>query len=123
MATIKRYDFNYDMYEMEACFEVDTDKFTADHAKATLEFFTWNYDKEADPIDEVMKKYAIVAMNIATQEDYNEYGVISEFNDKEGFCKIDGSSGIKLISISGFEIEEHLLEMTIETTENTKEEK
>lgn len=110
---IKHYDFNYNMYEAEACFKVDTEKFTEEHAKATLEFFLWDYDKEADPINEVMKKYALQAIEIATFNDYNEYGVIEEFNDLEGFCKIDGSSGIELNYISKYEFNETALHMTI----------
>ncbi len=112
---IKHYTFNYNFYEAEACFKVDTDKFTDEHAKATLEFFSWDYDKEANPIDEVMKKYAMQAIKIATFNGYNVFGVKEEFNDLEGFYKIDGSSGIELTVISEYEFDEDSLDMTVVT--------
>ena len=109
----KRYDFNLASYESMALFEVDLEKFTPEMAQATLDFFMWDYDKEADPVDEVMKKYAIEAMRISTINDCNELGVIDEFENKEGFAKIDGSDGITLISVTGFEFEERLLDVEI----------
>lgn len=69
---IRHYTFNYNTYDAEACFKVDTEKFKAEDAKLLLEFFTWDYDKEADPIDELMKKYAIKAIWIATAEEKKE---------------------------------------------------
>lgn len=56
---IRHYNFNYDIYEAEVDFKVDTDIFKEESAKELLEFFTWDYDTEANPIDELMKKYAI----------------------------------------------------------------
>lgn len=112
---IKHYTFNYNVYEAEAAFKVDTEKFTEEKAKATLEFFLWDYDTEADPIDEVMKKYAMEAIKIATFEDYNLAGVIEAFKNKEGFFPIDGSHGIELNLINEYEFDEYDLEMTIET--------
>ncbi|MBL7971733.1 MAG: hypothetical protein JNL03_09445, partial [Prolixibacteraceae bacterium] len=46
----KRYKFDYDVFEAWVNFDVDTSIFTKEMALATLEFFTWDYDKEADPI-------------------------------------------------------------------------
>jgi hypothetical protein len=112
---IRHYTFDYDVLEAEACFKVDTEKFTNEHANTTLEFFIWDYDKEADPIDEVMKKYAIEAIRIATFNGYNEIGVIEEFNDTEGYCKVDGSSGITLNSISEYTFDSAKLDMTVVT--------
>lgn len=109
----KTYHFDYDYLEAEARFEIDTDKFTAELAKETLEFFTWQYDKEADPVDEVMKKYAMEAIRIATFNNYNAFGVTSDFKNKEGFAPIDGSKGIKLMMVSAYEFDEEKLEMKI----------
>lgn len=111
---IKIYNFDYDFLEADVCFKVDTSIFTAEHASPTLEFFTWDYDKDADPIDEVMKKYAIEAIRIATINNYNEFGVISEFEENEGFVRIDGSIGISLISISGYSFDPDKLNVTIQ---------
>lgn len=110
---IKDYTLVYDTHKAEACFRVDTDKFTLEHALETLDFFTWYYDKEANPIDEVMKKYAIEAIIEATFNNYNLFGTIESFNNKEGFCKIDGSYGIELTRIECFEFDGDDLEVTI----------
>jgi hypothetical protein len=109
----KEYTFDYNSMEAEAIFEVDTEVFTDEHARATLEFFTWDYDEEADPIDEVMKKYAVEAIKFATAENYNEQGVISEFDSYEGFCKIDGSAGIELISVTAYRFDPDVLYMHV----------
>lgn len=86
---IKIYSFEYNSYEASCAFRVDTDKFTVEHAMATLDFFDWRYDKDADPIDEVMKKYAITAIRIAAFNNYNVSGVIKEFKDYEGYGSVD----------------------------------
>lgn len=103
------YDYNYDFHEATCKFEVDTNVFTKEMAQETLNFFTWEYNKENDPVDEVMKKYAMQVIQTATFESYNVYGVISEFEDKEGFCKLDGSTGITLLEVSEFEFYESSL--------------
>ena len=54
----KKYSFNYNSFDASAEFVVDLEKFTPELARSTLDFFTWRYDEDADPIDEVMKKYA-----------------------------------------------------------------
>lgn len=103
---IKRYNFNYNSYDADVSFIVDTEIFTNEHAQATLDFFLWDYDSDADPIDEVMKKYAIEAIKIATYYVCGVYGVKEQFKELEGYCLVDGSSGIELVDISGYEFEE-----------------
>lgn len=110
---IKKFNFDYNTYEADALFEVDTEVFTAEMAKATLDFFTWDYDEENDPIEEVMKKYAIEAIRVATFNNFNAFGVEMEFRNKEGFGKIDGSIGIKLIRVNGYEFDDDCLEMEV----------
>ena len=110
---IRIYKFEYDFYSATADFKVDTEKFTEEMALETLNFFHWYYDDKNDPIDEVMRKYALVAIRISTFENYNAAGVIMEFDSKEGFCKLDGTDGIELISISGYEFEDEKLEFKI----------
>ena len=111
--SIRNYTFNYNAYEAEACFKVDTEKFDVEMAKATLDFFTWDYDKEADPIDEVMKKYALEAIRIATFNNYSLYGVKEEFMNNEGFAKVDGSMGIELNVVQGYEFDVEALSMEV----------
>ena len=109
---IRNYEFDYSYGEADCRFSVDTDVFTNEHANATLEFFDWDYDKDADPIDEVMKKYAMRAIREATANGYNTYGVIGEFDSMEGYSKVDGSNGLTLVSVSEYEFDESSLEMT-----------
>lgn len=110
---IRHYTFNYNFYEAEACFKVDTERFKEESAKLLLEFFSWKYDKEADPIDELMKKYAIKAIWIATSENYNEEGVKDWFAEQEGFIAIDGSQGVELNLVNAYEFDEDSLDMTV----------
>lgn len=119
---IKVYDFEYiSAWDATVSFEVDTDVFTPEMANITLEFFTWDYDEDNDPIDEVMKKYAMEVIKQATFNNYSESGVINAFNNNEGFGCIDGSIGIKLIEITPYEFDESELTMSVKTT--TLEEK
>lgn len=113
MAT-KKFKFNYDFHEAEVTILVNTDLFTREHAKATLEFFSWNYDEYNDPIEEVLKKYAMEAIKVATRYSFNVSGVISDFDDKEGFAKLDGSLGLTLTSIDAYEFDEDKLKYKIE---------
>ena len=112
---IKHYTFNYNLHEAEACFKVDTEKFKAEDAKLLLEFFSWNYDQDADPVDEIMKKYAMTAIRIATSENYNERGVRSWFSEQEGFLAIDGSQGVELTFVYAYEFDEEVLYMEVDT--------
>ncbi len=110
---IRHYTFNYNAYEAEVCFKVDTEKFTESNARLLLDFFTWDYDKEADPIDELMKKYAIKAILIATADNCNEEGVKSWFAEQEGFIAIDGSRGVEINLVSAYEFDEDALDMVV----------
>jgi hypothetical protein len=112
---IRHYTFNYNIYDAEACFKVDTEKFKEEDAKLLLEFFDWNYDKESDPIDELMKKYAIKAIWVATAENYNLFGVQSWFKEQEGFMAVDGSQGVELNLVSAYEFDEDALAIEIVT--------
>lgn len=109
----KTFQFDYNYQEAGATFVVDTDVFKPQHAKDLLEFFTWNYDKNADPIDELMRKWAMQAIEIATAENYNEYGVKSWFKENEGFLAIDGSMGVELKFIQQYEFDESVLFVTV----------
>lgn len=86
-----RVEYSYGRGLVE--FEVDPEKFTNEHAQETLDFFSWNYDKEGDPIEEVVKKYALEVFRIGADDSPN--GIIRSWN-QEGFAPIDGSEGIKL---------------------------
>ena len=110
---IIQYNFNYDNGDALANFEVDTDKFTPEIAKTTLDFYTWDYDEAAEPIDEVMGKYAIKAIQLATFEDKNTQGVIELFKNEEGFGNVDGSIGVTLTLVELYEFEDYKLDLTM----------
>jgi hypothetical protein len=111
---IKKYDLDYNNGEAGACFTVDTEKFNPKLVKAYLEFFSWDYDDEADPLDELMKKYGIQAIKIATAENFNDYGVKGWFEEAEGFPNIDGSVGIELTYVAEYEFDEDSLFIKID---------
>ena len=111
--SIKTFNFNYDCYEAEVVFKVDTDVFTNEHAKATLDFFDWYYNGLDDPTSEVLKKYAMEVIRLATNYSFNVKGIISDFDNKEGFAKVDGSLGLTLLSVRGYEFDEGKLDYTV----------
>ncbi len=115
----KKYKFDYDNGEASAEFEIDTEKFTPELAKETLDFFSWDvpYDEDGDYVDEVLKKYAIEAVSDATCNNHNTYGVIYDFENKEGFCRLNGETGIKLLNVSGYEFDDYKLQVEVEEGE------
>lgn len=100
-----KYTFDYDMHRASATFLVDRDRFDTEHALATLNFFSWDYDQQADPVDEVLKKYALECMRLATENGHNHIGVTASMANREGFFPVDGSSGITLTHVEGFEFD------------------
>lgn len=109
---IKTYEFDYNFGEAEATLEVDLDIFTEDKAEFLLDFFRWEYNKDTI-IDDLLKKYAMKIISVSTSENLNEDGVKRWFAEEEGFIKIDGSQGVELILVSGYEFDEELLEVTV----------
>ena len=103
---IKEYKFELPFNLALAKFEVDLDIFTKEHAEQTLTYFSWDYDDENDPIDEVMKKYFCRAIHVASITNYTTRGVIRAFNEEAGFCSVDGSSGITLIEVDAIDFYE-----------------
>ena len=110
---IKKFKFDYDCCEAQAVIKVDTDLFTKQHAQTTLDFFTWDYDEDNDPVEEVLKKYAMEIIRVATKYSFNVSGVTRDFENKEGFAKLDGSLGLTLVSVIPYELDEEKLELTI----------
>lgn len=109
---IKTYDYDYGTGDAEVTFKIDLDIFTNETAILLLDFFGWNYDEETI-IDDLMKRYALTAISVATANNFNEYGVKGWFGEAEGYLALDGSQGIELISVSGYEFDEYLLDLTV----------
>ena len=117
------YDFNYNFHEAYSTFRVDDEKLTKENAKEMLEFFTWDYDEDANPIEELMKKYGMKAIEVATAEDFNTYGVQCWFDESEGFLPLDGSQGIELTNVARYDFDEDSLNLEKRNveTENLKD--
>lgn len=113
------FDYDYAIGEASAKFEVDRDILKPDTAIEYLKFFRWEepYDKDGDPIDELIKKMAMQAIRFATQNSHNLYGVTCDFDEAEGWLPVDGRFGVKLIEVSPYEFRESELEETIKTLE------
>lgn len=109
----KQYDFNYDFFKAQVRLEVDLETFTVEMANETLTFFHWDYDEEADPIDEVMKKYAMAIIRHTVEKNFHSVSSIKSDFSEEGFGPVDGTIGITLISFDGFELNENDLEMEV----------
>lgn len=107
------YNFNYDFHKAEVSFEVDLEVFTPEMANGTLTFFSWDYDHDADPIDEVMKKYAIRVLQFLAERGLHSVNLIKNDFNEEGFGRIDGTIGITLLNYEVFEFEENDLEMEV----------
>jgi hypothetical protein len=102
---IKRFDFDYNYGDAFVSLLVDTEIFTDELAKSLLEFFTWRYDEDAPPVEEYMNKLALECLRVGFTGNWNEFGVIDEFEDKEGFPHLDGTNGIWLFSIDNLDLD------------------
>lgn len=103
---VEKYECNYGFHEAAAVFLIDRDKFTPEVAKEVLEFWSWEYDEEADPIEEAIKKTAIEVIHVASFEGLNTLGVKSEFDSREGWYRLDGSEGITLLKVENYVFDE-----------------
>jgi len=110
---IKKYKFSYSVFDAEAVFKVDTSILTDAIAKDALEFFTWKYNKAGNLLDELLKKYALKVIEIATYRGYDEADLKEYFKNAEGFLAIDGSCGIELIYIDPYEFDDTRLDIRI----------
>ena len=110
---IKQYKFEYGMHDAEVHFDVDLDVFTEELAKCTLDFFSWDDepDENENPIDEVMKKYAMRAIKHGAFDDMAVYGIKQAFEQMEGYAKVDGSMGIMITYFEGHCYDEQQLSL------------
>lgn len=118
---IKQYKLRYN--ELDLILAVD-------HSKASDNFFheindfwgdaAWRLSQSKNDIClTVLKLIAAKCFHLAVSNDYNPYGVMDSFNDgdeTEGFPPLDGSLGIYLVNMDGFNIEDDEI-FLISTTE------
>jgi len=95
------YSFFYNQTSGKASFEVDTTIFTEEKAKDSLAVMGSFYSKDSDPIVEVLKKYAMQAIKIATKDDMSTNQIAQELSMYPGFFNINGNSGITLTNVEG----------------------
>jgi hypothetical protein len=107
----KLFEFTYDYGKAELSFEVDLEKFTPEMAYETLTFFSWDYDHEGDPVEEVMKKYALEALRVSSDNTWVR-SIIANWS-QEGFGPIDGTIGVTLKEFNAFKYDEDDLEMEV----------
>jgi len=108
---IKVLNYDYCSGDADCKLQLDTDKFTKEDAQILLDFFDWDYDEDADPVYEYMKKVAMQCIEIATSERCNAKGVISEIKQMEGWPYLDGTNGITLLDVSRYEFLDDFLEL------------
>lgn len=108
----KIYHFNYDDYKSSVAIAVDTERFTKEMAQITLDFYTWTYDRGADPIDEVVKKYALESIWAGMHYDYNLANVRKYISEQaEGFARLGEETGIDIIAFKPFELDDYDLQL------------
>ncbi|MHB8209121.1 DUF2528 family protein [Mucilaginibacter sp.] len=79
--------------------------------KEMVEFWGWWQERldrnEGDYTKTFLQQLAREINYIQVEYDYNLRGVIEEFENREGWFKMDGSLGIEILSIDDFEMEYH----------------
>ncbi len=102
----KKYNLYYRDTGAMASFVVDTEKFKKKDAQLLLDFFTWDYDKENNPIEELLKKYTVEIFILVLSQNLNISGVNDYFDNEEGLICLDGSVGVELIGVNKFSFNE-----------------
>ncbi|MEX0274290.1 MAG: DUF2528 family protein [Flavobacteriaceae bacterium] len=107
---IRTYEYQYNWGEAQVKMQIDDEKLSKDDCKDLLNFFTWKWDKEADPYDELARLYCRTAIVFATANFHNTYGVLRDFEEAEGYPNLDGTYGITLVDVEGIDLHEIELE-------------
>lgn len=106
----KTYKLTFDWWD--ATIEIDQDEKTLDNIKSQLSFFTGGQRiiDNAENAEEIIEAYLrqIARSLVIESMDWKLAGVIDKIADDmhEGFLPIDGSFGVKLISIDNWEFSE-----------------
>lgn len=82
-------------------------KSTLEAIKQMVEFWTdWEQlleDNSGDYTKAFLQQLARQAFLICAGNNYNTFGVVEEFKDMEGWCVMDGSCGITIVSTDDYE--------------------
>ncbi|MDM1536382.1 hypothetical protein [Myroides odoratimimus] len=109
---IKKYKVMYGFHDWECTIEINEELFTPQLLQSALDFFCWDYNKKGNLYEEYAKK---LAKQIAYfSMDWNESGIIDQFEDLEGYPPLDGSMGVKLIRCDNFRLEDEEFSLGVE---------
>lgn len=64
-------------------------------------------DEKGDYVKAFLKQLCQECLAIALEGNWNSDGVRDKFVNKEGYCRLDGSAGIKLLSITLMELADY----------------
>lgn len=106
----RTYEFDYQCGDASCVIEVDTEIFTEEIANQVLSFFDWEWDNEGELITEAVKKYALRIFQLSAGKNYSLKGLISQFNDQEGFAPFGKMYGIQLKDFEKYEFAEYCMD-------------
>lgn len=64
----------------------------------------------------MLEMLANTCFEVQVGNDYNSFGVMNAFEDREGWCRMDGSMGILIVSVDIIEFDSRLLDTKIQKT-------
>ena len=104
---MEKLKYTYGFLEGDVELSLDRNVFTEKIAQEILNFhedFGAFRDNEDDVLN-ACKKIAYTAFYVVSTKSYNTEGVKREFESLEGFPRLDGSVGIKLDYVGGYEFD------------------
>lgn len=107
---MKTYKIAYDWWE--ATIKIDEEK-AKEAIKEMVEFWMgWESRLGLNDGDYTKTFLQQLSRNILIESmDYNLHGIISKYDDREGWTKMDGSKGIEIISVNNWEFYENNFEI------------
>ncbi|WP_028294057.1 DUF2528 family protein [Oceanobacter kriegii] len=104
MTNFKRYTVQYD-FAAEITVEIDHDVMTDETLHEINDFWMDNDEMlesaDGNIIHAVLKRLCIVCLSLDIEYGYNTGGIIELIEKLEGWPAVDGSTGIKLLSVDG----------------------
>lgn len=109
------YGIEYGPTWWECTVEIDHNDETLANIKSMVEFWMGWEDRletnDGDYTKTFLQQLAREICMIEVEFNYNLVGVTGEFNNREGWCKMDGSMGIKIVNVDDFEFEHRQYEV------------
>lgn len=96
--------------------EIDTENVdTIIAIKDMVDFWVGAKDRlennDGDYIKTFVQQLAREIFYIIAEHDYNLYGVVKEFENREGWCTMEGSYGIKITNVDDLEFKHYEFEV------------